>query len=643
MKLKKMLTPYKINQCEIKNRFVVPAMVTNFCDENGNITDEFFQYHLAKAKGGWGLIITEDFGVNPNGVGYKNCIRLYDKKQVPANKKFTDAIHQYGTKIFAQVFHPGRQTNSSVNGGVQPVAAATIPDPFNREIPHELTRDEIYEIVKEFGNTARLIKASGYDGIELHLAHGYLLAGFLSLRQNRRTDEYGGNLENRLRIIREIYHEMRRNVGQDFPITVRISSVEDTVDGRKFQETLAIIRELDQLGFDGFNISNGEYTSYAPEVISSSFTPRAYNVDRAKKVRDTINKPIIVANGINEPILAENVIEEGAADFVGMARASLADPELPIKASEGRWDEINYCIRCLQGCEGGLLKGGSIRCMVNPMIGHYMKYSGKPLPTPKKVLIIGAGPAGLEAAVAAARRGHNVTLWEASDHVGGEFIPAMYPPAKGEYSNMITFLRKQLEILKVNLVLNKRATVEEIKEFGADKTIIATGAQPNDMKFTGEDTNDVTFANQVLVGKHPVEGNIVIIGGGEVGTETASYLADTERGKITVVEYTDHLGFGLMREYPTRRFFRDQGVTVMTKTNVTAITKDTVEVTTADSQHHSLPADHVILSTGYHSNNDLYKQLTDQKVANVVSVGDAKSARDALAATQEGFDAGFNA
>lgn len=257
--------------------------------------------------------------------------------------------------------------------------------------------------MKEFGNTARLIKKAGYDGIELHLAHDYLLAGFLSLRQNRRTDEYGGNLENRLRIVREIYHAMRRNVGENFPITTRISSVEDTIDGWKFQETLAIIRELDQLGFDGFNISNGEYTTYAPEVISSSFTPRAYNVDRAKKVRETVNKPIIVANGINEPILVENVLDEGAADFVGRARASLADPELPNKANEGRWDEINYCIRCLQGCEGGLMNG-SIRCMVNPMIGHYTKYNYQPLPKSKKVLIIGAGTAGLEAAVAAARR-----------------------------------------------------------------------------------------------------------------------------------------------------------------------------------------------------------------------------------------------
>lgn len=208
---------------------------------------------------------------------------------------------------------------------------------------------------------------------------------------------------------------------------------------------------------------------------------------------------------------------------------------------------------------------------------------------------------------------------------------------------MIAFLRKQLDILKVDLVLNKRATVDDIKRFNADKTIIATGAQPNDMKFTGEDTNDVTFANQVLVGKHPVEENIVIIGGGEVGTETVTYLADAERGHIALVEYTDHLGFGLMREYPTRRFFRDHDVKVMTKTNVTSITKDTVEVTTADGQHHSLPADHVILSTGYHSDNNLFKQLTEQKVANVVSIGDAKSARDALAATQEGFDAGFNA
>ncbi|MGN1280066.1 MAG: NAD(P)-binding protein, partial [Limosilactobacillus sp.] len=453
MELKKLFTPFKINQCTIKNRFVVPAMVTNYCDENGNVTDRFIKYHEEKAKGGWGLIITEDYGINPNGVGYSNCVRLYDKKQVPTNQKLTAAVHKHGAKIFAQVFHPGRQTNSKVNGGVQPVASGCLPDPFNQEVPHQLTIPEIHQIVRQFGNTAKLLKESGFDGIELHLAHGYLLAGFLSTRQNKRTDEYGGCLSNRLRIVHEIYHEIRQNVGVDFPLTARISLTEDSVDGRKMAETMAIVHDLEKLGFDGLHLSNGEYVDGAPEVISSHFTAKGYNFTNAKRVRQTTHIPLIVANGIQDPMLAEDVLDEDIADFVGMARASLADPYLPKKTAEGKFADINQCIRCLQGCEGGLLQGGSITCMVNPRVGREGEYDFKPVAA-KKVLIIGGGPAGLEAAITAKRRGHDVTLWEASNQFGGEFIPAAYPPAKGELAQMIAFLVRQLDIRHVHYELN---------------------------------------------------------------------------------------------------------------------------------------------------------------------------------------------
>lgn len=639
MKFKKLFTPFKINNCEIKNRFVVPAMVTNYCDENGNITDRFIKYHEEKAKGGWGLIITEDYGVNPHGVGYKNCVRLYDEKQVPANQKLTAAVHKYGAKIFAQVFHPGRQTSHQVNGNVQPVAAGRLPDPFNQDLPHQLTVDEIHQLVKEFGHTAKLLKESGFDGIELHMAHGYLLAGFLSTRQNKRTDEYGGCLANRLRIIHEIYHEIRRNVGIDFPLTGRLSLTEDSVDGRKMAETMAIVHDLQDLGFDGLNLSNGEYVDGAPEIISSSFTPKGYNLVNAKRVRENTHIPLCVANGINDPMLAEDVLDENITDFVGMARASLADPYLPKKVAEGRLDDINQCIRCLQGCEGGLMSGHAVTCMVNPRVGKEYKYDFKPVAS-KKVLIIGGGPAGLEAAITAARRGHDVTLWEAKDEFGGEFVPAAYPPAKGEYAQMVHFLVRQLKIRGVHYELNHKATVDEIKDFGADKVIIATGAEPNLIKFPGLDSNHYAFARDVLLGKTAVNGHIVIIGGGEVGTETAMTCADLLRGDVTIVEPTPHIGAGIGRMTPTLRFFRDHQVKVMTKTNVEKITADSV-VVEHDGQETSLPADNIILSTGYHSVNDLLDAFKDDP--KVVGIGDATNCSNAVNATKTGFEAGYNA
>ncbi|GAW98498.1 oxidoreductase [Secundilactobacillus mixtipabuli] len=643
MEFDKLFTPFQINGCEIKNRFVVPAMVTNFCTSDGNITDQFIAYHEAKAKGGFGLIITEDFGVNPNGIGYKNCIRLYDEKQVARNKEFTDKIHQYGTKLFAQIFHPGRQTNSSVNGGIQPVAASKIPDSFNREIPHELTIPEIKTIVNQFGKTAGLMKAAGYDGIELHLAHGYLLAGFLSLRQNRRTDDYGGCLSNRLRIVHEIYQAMRKTVGPDFPITARISLTEGTVDGRKLPETLAIVKDLEKTGFDALNLSNGEYTSYADAVISSAFTPRGNNEADAKEVRKTVNIPLIVANGINDPVLAESLLDQNVCDFIGMARASLADPELPNKTKAGNLNQIDYCIRCLQGCEGGLLKGSHISCLVNPMIGNETKYPFATKPKPKKVLVIGGGPAGMEAAITAARRGHDVTLWEKTNELGGEFIPATYPPAKGEYVNLLVFLRKQLAIRQVHVELQHQASVEDVMAFNADKVIMATGSDPNFPHIPGIENVPVHFARDVLVGKDPLEGELVVIGGGEVGTETAAYLADAERGHVTVIEMTRDINAGLMRTVDTKRFFRDHEVTVMTDATVQSLSIKGVTVRINDETR-TISADGIVLATGYHSDNQLYKTLSERlPESQLVAVGDTVEATNALVATQTGFAAGYSA
>lgn len=642
--MKAMYTPVKIGNCEIPNRFAVTAMVTNMCTEDGYATEQYIKYHEAKAKGGFGLIITEDYGINRHAAGYLRVAGLYDEAQIPGHKEMTDAVHKHGSKIFAQIYHAGRQSKSTVNGGAQIVAASAMSCPWNREMAKELTKEEIKQIVKEFGITAGNAKKAGFDGIEIHAGNGYLIAGFLSFYQNKRVDEYGGCFHNRIRLLHEVYDSCREAVGEDFPIMVRFSADEHTLSGRTLAESRMLAKELEKWGVDAINCSNGVYGTYNPGQVSPSYRPHAWTIENAKELKSIVNIPVLGSNSVDDPLLAASYIDEGYCDLVGMARCSLADPEMPNKAKEGRFDEIRPCIRCMQGCVSGTYLQVPIRCLMNPELGHEYEYTFEDEVQPKKVLIVGGGVAGAYAAIAASRRGHDVTIWEKSDRLGGQFIAAAFPPGKGDFITLSCYLNAVVGKLPIHVEFNKAATAEDILSFGADKVIIATGGLPNRPRIPGIDQPNIFMAEDILTGKVQVEGRILVAGGGEVGIETAMYLADAERGKIAVVEMTGAIAEKAdgTKVVSMKKFLNEREVDVFTNTKVLEFTATGV-LLEREGQTVHYPCDAVIVSMGYHPNTELYDGLKDQLGEKLVVIGDAKVCTNAMEAGTEGFAAGYNA
>lgn len=641
---KKLFTPFKIGNCEIPNRIAVPAMVTNMPTEDGYATEQFIKYYEEKAKGGYGLIITEDYLINPNGKGYKHIAALYDDDQIEGHAKMVEAVHSHGSKIFCQIYHCGRQSNHFVNGGVQTMAPSPSADPWNRDMARELSVDEIHTFVRQFGEAAGRAKKCGFDGIEIHAGHGYLIAAFLSFHQNHRTDEYGGPLVNRVRFLHEVYDEMRKNVGDDFPIMIRFSAVEGTANGRDLGESRVLAKMFEEWGVDAINCSNGLYSSYNDGIIASTWKKPAFGAENAKALKEIVNIPVMAVNRINDPLIAEELLQDGFCDFVGMGRGSLADPHLPNKAKEGRLCDIRQCIGCLQACAGHTYQQIPTCCLVNPEVGKEYKYTFEPTEQ-KKVLIIGGGPGGMNAAIAAARRGHDVTLWEKEDRLGGQFIAAGCTPGKGDYITYVYSLDRTVRQLGVKVELNKEATADDVRAFGADKVIIATGGVgrvPTEIPGIEGDAR-VIMAEDILRGRVNPEGYIYVLGGGSVGIETACYLADAERGHISIVIRRDVVAdkedsgkVNFMRAFCEQRH-----VKFLFKHTINELAEDGL-VLTHNGATETHKVDWVVLSCGYVPVNGLVEELKDLG-DRVVVVGDAVKCRDAEDAGNEGFDAGYNA
>jgi 2,4-dienoyl-CoA reductase-like NADH-dependent reductase (Old Yellow Enzyme family)/pyruvate/2-oxoglutarate dehydrogenase complex dihydrolipoamide dehydrogenase (E3) component len=639
--MKKILEPITINGMELRNRMIVSAMVTGYVNEDGTASEKFIAYHETKAKGGWGLIITEDYIISPTAGASAPLPALYDDSQIASHQQLTARVHQAGGKIAAQLYHAGRETVSAVTGE-QPVAPSAIKEPTMPEQPRALSVAEIVEIEDQFASAAERAKRAGFDAIEIHGAHGYLVEQFVSPFSNKRTDNYGGSLRNRARFALNIVAKIREKVGPDFPILYRMSVLEYVEGGLALEESKAFAQMLEEAGVDMIHCSQGVYASIETVVPPFGITRGAF-VENAAAIKSVVNIPVSAVGRINDPDLAEAILCSGKADLVTMARASLADPEMPNKVKEGRYDEISRCIGCLQGCLANSNAGtGKVRCMVNPMTGMEDEYRLTPAETVKTIWVAGGGVAGCEAAIVAAKRGHNVTVFEKSACLGGQWNAAAVPMDKTEFTTLVVWQQNQLQQLGVTVKLESELTAEMVLAENPDAVILATGSNPVVPPIPGIQGPQVVLAQDVLLGKVETGQQIAVIGGGLVGAETADFLACHGK-QVSVVEMMD----GIMRDgEPTPKAmllkrFAANDVGVYTSTKVTAIEEHAV-VGEKDGQEVRLEGlDTIIIAIGVRSNKALEEALTGTYQGELIAVGDAKRAKNGYLGIQEAFEAGL--
>lgn len=635
----KVFEPLKLKNLELKNRMVVSAMVTNYCTPDGMATEKFIAYHEHKAKGGWGLIITEDYAVTKTAGGFKNLPGLWEDAQIESHRKLTERVHAAGGTIAAQIYHAGRETSSAITGE-QPVAPSPVREPSMPETPRELSVEEIHELVERFGDCARRAKEAGFDAVEVHGAHGYLVGAFASPFSNKRSDEYGGTIRNRARFGMEIIRNIKEKCGEDYPVIYRISSVEYVPGGLEIEESKVIARLMEEVGADCIHCSQGVYAS-THTIIPPSVFPRAGYVEHAAEMKKAVQIPVIAVGRINDVELAESVLQSGKADLVTMARASLADPELPKKAQEGKMDEVLRCIGCLQGCSGENGKGNCVRCLVNPLTGMEDEYDMTPVKKAKNVLVVGGGVSGCEAAIAAAWKGHKVTLIEKNDRLGGQWLPASVPIGKGEFTSFICWQKKMLEKMQVQVLLNTNADEELIQLYAPDAVILATGSNPFIPPIKGMDQDFVVTAHDILMGKKEAGKHTVVIGGGLVGAETADMLA-TQCEQITIVEMLPQImkdGEPTPTKYMKERFDAN-GVKIYTSSKVMEIGDHKV-MAEKDGQTFVIePVDTVIAAVGVKTDRTLIDKI-GQLSCKVMKVGDANGVKNGYLGIREGFEAGL--
>jgi 2,4-dienoyl-CoA reductase-like NADH-dependent reductase (Old Yellow Enzyme family)/thioredoxin reductase len=625
-------------------------MTVGYGDAEGTVTERHRDYYEARARGGAGLIITEAAAVHADRKYGLFPLGLYDDAQIPSWSELAEAVHAHGAKVGAQIMDPGPESIMILTGR-QPVGPSPVVgrSPF-RAIPRELSLSEIEAVIGDFAEAVRRAKDAGLDCVEIHAAHGYAMVGsFLSPFFNKRTDSYGGSLEGRLKFLLEILESTRERVGRDFPIIVRISGDERRPGGRSLQETQFMARILAEAGVDAFEVSGGTIPTVFWAVVPPSGTPLALNAPFAEAIKQVVDIPVICVGRINTPKIAEFVLETGRADLVSMGRALNADPELPNKAAAGLFEDIIPCVGCNFGCIGSVTKGAGANCIVNPATGKEREMVLVPAEEPKRVLVAGGGPAGLEAARVAALRGHEVTLCEKEEKLGGQVNIACVAPFKQEISQVIQYLSRQAQKAGVKLELGQEVTPQLVDQLKPDVVIVATGASPlRPEGIPGIDKETVVTAWDVLAGRAAgTARNVVIVGGGLAGCETADFMAEPDDNlaaaptDVTILEMLENVAMDSAAEsrHLLLERLRAKRVRILTGAEVKEILDDGV-VFVRDGQEESIRgADHIVLATGVESVDKLSAELED-RVAEVHVIGDAKEPKRVLEATAAAAEIG---
>jgi 2,4-dienoyl-CoA reductase (NADPH2) len=517
MKYRHIFEPLDLGFTTLKNRILMGSMHTGLEEEKNGI-DKIATYYAERAKGGVGLIVTG--GISPNIQGWTGpfSARMSSKKHALHHQKITEAVHKEGGKICMQILHAGRYGYHPFN-----VAPSKIKSPITPFKPFKLTQSGIKRTIRDFVNSAKLSKLAGYDGVEIMGSEGYLINQFIAKRTNKRTDNYGGSYENRMRLPIELVKQTREAVGEEFIIIYRLSMLDLVEKGSTWEEVVQLGKEIEKAGATIINTGIGWHESRIPTIATS--VPRAAFTWVTKKMKEELSIPLITSNRINMPETAEKVLAEGHADMISMARPFLADPEWVNKAEQERDDEINTCIGCNQACLDHVFEQKVASCLVNPRACHETELNYNQTDNKKKVAVIGAGPAGLAASTVAAQRGHDVTLFDADSEVGGQFNIAKQIPGKEEFYETIRYFNKQIELHNVTVKLNTRVSTDDLLNSDFDEIVIATGIKPRTPRIEGIEHEKVLSYIEVLKHKKHVGKRVAVIGAGGIGFDVSEYLA----------------------------------------------------------------------------------------------------------------------
>ena len=630
--LKHLFSPFKIKERELKNRIVMPSLASFLIKNDGSITDNTVEHYRRRAAGGPAMVIMEACAVSPEGIVSPHQARIFDDRFVGGLAKIAAAMKYEGAVPALQLHHGGRQISSKVIGR-RPVAPSPLPCPAIQGEVDPLTIGEIQELVMKFGDSAERAIEAGFELIEIHGAHGYLINQFLSGFSNIREDGYGGDLPRRTQFAKEIVQEVRKRVGPDFPISFKISAMEFVENGLVVADSIRILKILVDAGINIVQVSAGNDAT--PEWISQPmFMKKACLADFAGQIKESLPIPVMAVGRINDPFIAEEIIAEGKADLVCIGRGLLADPEMPIKAKEGRMDDIRTCIAC-NTCMVSIFRYGRIECLVNPAFGREKQMEFHPPKKIRKVMVIGAGPGGLNVAWVAARRGHQVHLFEKNSAIGGQLSLGSVPSHKKEIQNLILFLKRQAEKYHVHFHLSTDATMETVRELDPDVVVVATGSIPLFPSVPGMGNNTVVSAADILATRQLSRKNTVVVGGGATGCEVALYLAESGSA-VTIIEELPRIGTQL--ESMTRKVLLktllEKGVEIRTGFTLKRIEEGGI-VMNGKGDESFIKTERVVMATGCRSDDTLYNAIKDFK-HEVYRIGDCLEPRNAKAAIYEG-------
>ena len=639
-----LFSPITVGNMVVKNRIFQSAVGTHLATENYEVTDRHLAYFEERAKGGVGLITTECIVMQPD-TRYTTMhgLGLFEDRMIDELKKITDLVHRYDTKISAQIMHPSSVATPKYNNGKQPVAASPLECRAVGEISRGMTIDEIKQFVIDYGHAAERAYKAGFDAIEVHCCHGHgLLGRFLSPLENKRIDEYGGTVDGRLKLPLEVIRELRRVLPDNFPIIVRMTSMDALDGGQSLMEARYIARQFEANGVSMIHMSYG--TMNTPWFLTTpSGTPKSFNAERAEELKKVVNIPVAFIGKNNEAWVADMAIELGKCDAVYMGRTMLVDPQFPNKVREGREDEIRPCIGC-NHCLVSINSDLTIRCTMNPEVGHEMEVL-KTAATKKRLLVVGGGPAGLTAAAYAAEIGHEVDLVEKSDRLAGQMYLAAFPPCKQEIAAGAKYMINRAKRAGVNITTNRTMTADEIKKGEYDCVIVATGGSPIVPGFL-KGANHCISAWDALGGKERCGVNTVIVGGGLVGCETADFLAhpiydlNPRSRKVTIIEMDDAIAKeekSTFRPLMIDRILK-KGCKILTSAKVISVEGDTIKYEQDGEEHILKGVDTVVSAVGVKKEDTLADELRKIGIEPIV-IGDAVKARNIHSATEEAFAA----